>query len=446
MSNQPVIVSIFVALSLLFPSVFSECLFSRCQADNWPSWRGPRGDGSAPEAAPLKWNGESGANIRWKTPLPGEGHSSPIVWDERLFVTACLPETQERVLVCIDRASGGLQWQRTVIQSALESKHALNSYASSTPATDGELVFVSFLEPGDKQIIAPNVGNERMIYPGTMVVAAYDFEGNQVWMTRPGPFISAHGFCSNPVVHGDTVILNGDHDGDSYLVALNKFSGDEIWKQPRRHRTRSYSTPLIRSIDGKDQMVLSGSHCVAAFDPATGQRLWNVEGPTEQFVASVVFDGERLYAVGGYPTHHVMAIRPDGRGDVTDSHVVWHQTNVRCYVPSPVVVDHYLMIADDRGTANCFDARTGERLWQTRLGKHYSASLCVANGLVYFTADDGVTKILRPGPQPELVSENQLGENVYASPAFSRSELFIRGQRHLYCIADDEVTTSPSSR
>ncbi len=221
----------------------------------------------------------------------------------------------------------------------LESKHALNSFASSTPATDGKLVFVSFLETGDQQIVAPNVGNnERMIYPGTMVVAAYDFEGNEIWMVRPGPFISAHGFCSNPLLYHDTVILNGDHDGDSYLVALNKFTGAEVWRRPRRHKTRSYSTPLIRNIEGKDQLVLSGSLCVASFDPATGESIWNVEGPTEQFVASVVFDGSLFFAAGGFPTHHVIAVRPDGKGDVTHSHVQWHETNVRCYVPSPVIV------------------------------------------------------------------------------------------------------------
>ena len=431
---------IVVFLTVIMSTVLSG------RAENWPSWRGPRGDGSAADAAPLRWNGASGQNVRWKTALPGEGHSSPIVWNDRIFVTACLPDSLERVLICIDRATGNLLWQRTVIEARLESKHALNSYASSTPATDGELVFVSFLEPGDDQILAPNVGSERMIYPGTMVAAAYDFEGNEVWMTRPGPFVSAHGFCTNPVIYHDTVIFNGDHDGDSYLVALNKFTGERVWKRSRRHKTRSYSTPLVRSIDEKDQMVLSGSHCVASFDPNTGQPIWNVEGPTEQFVASMVFDGEKFYAVGGYPTHHVIAIRPDGIGDVTDSHVVWHQTNARCYVPSPVLVEHYLVVADDRGTANCFDTRTGERLWQTRLGKHYSASLCAADGLVYFCADDGVTKVLKPGPEPELVAENTLGENIYASPAISQGELFLRGRRHLYCIADGEGTTSRSSR
>lgn len=411
-------------------------LLSVVSAENWPGWRGPRGDGTVVGGGPLKWDGPTGANIAWKVPIPGLGHSSPILWGERGFLTTCLPDSMERVLICFDRSTGELLWQRTVITANLESKHALNSYASSTPATDGKLVYVSFLEPSDQQIVAPNVGDERLIHPGTMVVAAYDFEGNRQWLVRPGPFISAHGFCSNPLLYGDLLILNGDHDGDSYLVALDRNSGQVVWKQPRRHRTRSYSTPLIRNIGGRDQMVLSGSLCIASFDPTTGVPIWNVEGPTEQFVASVVFDGTDFYAVGGFPTHHVISIRPDGQGDVTASHVVWHETNVRCYVPSPVLVAPYLIVADDRGTANCFDTKTGQRFWQHRMGTHYSASLCTADGLVYFCADDGVTKILKPGPEPEVIAENHLGENVYASPAFSDGLLFLRAENHLYCIGE----------
>ena len=411
-------------------------LVPHADAENWPGWRGPRGDGSADVAGPMQWDGESGENVRWKTALPGEGHSCPIIWGDKVFVTACLPSTEERVLICLHRDTGQQLWQKTVLKARLESKHALNSYASSTPATDGELVFVSFLEAGDEQIIAPNVSNERMIYPGTIVVAAYDFDGNKKWLVRPGDFICAHGFCSNPLPYHDKIILNGDHDGDSYLLALNKLSGEQVWKRPRRHKTRSYTTPLIRNIDGTDQLVLAGSLCVASFDPATGERNWNVEGPTEQFVASLVFDGSHFFAVGGYPTHHVIAIRPSGKGDVTNSHVTWHQTNVRCYVPSPVVVDGYLVVADDRGTANCFDTKTGQRLWQTRMGTHFSASLSVAGGLVYFFADDGVTRILRPGPKADVVAENKLGENVCSSPAFSNGQLFIRGKKHLFCIGE----------
>ena len=185
-------------------------------------------------------------------------------------------------------------------------------------------------------------------------------------------------------------------------------------------------------------MVLSGSKCLAGFDPNTGNRIWHVEGPTEQFVASMVYANGQFFAVGGYPTHHVIAVRPDGKGDVTESHVAWHKQNVRCYVPSPVVVGKYLLVADDRGTANCFDTKTGERLWQSRLGKHFSASLVTANGLVHFLADDGIMTIVRPGAKPDVVATNKLGEDAYSSPAIANGQLIIRGAQHLVCIASSD--------
>ena len=412
-------------------------IYPDANAENWPNWRGPRGDGTVNDRLPMQWDGETGKNIAWKTKIPGSGHSSPIVWNDSLFITSCNQETGQRQLLKFDRQDGEIQWKEIVLESRLESKHALNSFASGTPATDGDLVFVSFLEVGEKQIIAPNVGNERLIYPGTMVVAAFDFEGNKRWIKRVGPFISAHGFCSNPVLYRDLVILNGDHDGDSYLVALHRDTGEVIWKQPRRHRTRSYCTPIIRKIDGQDQLVLSGSLCLASFDPATGRPIWNVEGPTEQFVASMVYDGKDFFAVGGYPTHHVISVRPTGTGDLTDSHVRWHETNVRCYVPSPVIVNQLLVVADDRGTANCFDTESGERFWQSRMGRHYSASLVANNQHAYLCDDDGVTKIIKVDRKLHITAENKLGERVFASPAASEGSLFLRGEKHLFCISED---------
>ncbi len=422
----------FFAFAITAAIVFSSTL----HAENWGSWRGPRGDGSVRDAAPVHWNGEDGTNIKWKSEIPGSGHSSPIVWNDRVFVTACLPDIEERVLICINRDSGAIRWRQSVMTTRLESKHALNSFASSTPATDGKMIYVAFMEADDQQIVAPNVGNERLIYPGSMVVAAYDFDGNQKWITKPGPFISAHGFCSNPILYQDLVILNGDHDGDSYLIALHRDTGEIVWKQPRRHRTRSYCTPLIRTINGDDQLVLSGSLCLASFEPGSGTPIWNIEGPTEQFVASLVHDGLDFYAVGGYPTHHVISVRPTGNGDVSQTHVQWHETNVRCYVPSPVLVKNFLVVADDRGTVNCFDTKTGSRYWQNRMGRHYSASLLATDQIAYLCDDDGVTKLLKAGPEAEIIAENPLGEKVYASPAVSNGQLFIRGNQHLYCIQE----------
>jgi hypothetical protein len=404
-------------------------------AENWPAWRGPRGDGTSEESnVPTHWNAATGENIAWKVEVPGEGHSSPIVWNDSLFLVSCLTESEERVLLCLDRRTGDKRWQQIVIKSPLETKHARNSFASGTPATDGKLVYVAFQEVDGSTIPAPNVGNARLVTPGKMVVAAYDFQGQRQWLVRPGDFISAHGFCSCPILYKDLVIINGDHDGDSYIVALDKESGETVWKVPREHKTRSYVTPIIRSIDGRDQMVLSGSKCVVSLDPATGETIWEIDGPTEQFVASMVFDGERFFLAAGFPTYHVMAIRPGGRGDVTESHIAWHATNAKCYVPSPVVVENYLLVADDRGTGNCYLADSGERLWQARLGRGFGSSLVAAGGLAYFVADDGLTKVVRPGKEAEIVAENPIGEVCSSSPAISQGQIFLRGETHLFCI------------
>ena len=406
-------------------------------AENWPGWRGPRGDGTSVSTnAPMTWDGETGENIKWKVKIPGTGHASPIIYEDRVFVAGCLPDTQERVVYCVNRDNGKVLWQRTVVKSRLEKKHSLNSFASGTPATDGETVVVSFLKVSDKEITAPNVGSNRLIYPGKIIVAAFDFDGNEKWKVDAGEFISAHGYSSCPVFYKDLVILNGDHDGKSYILALNKHTGKVVWNVPRRYGIRSYVTPIIRDIDGRTQMVFSGSKHIISLDPETGEEHWVIEGPTEQFVASMVYDGSKFYMCAGFPTYHVMAIDGTGNGDVTESAIKWHVNNVRCYVPSPVVIGDYLIVADDRGTANCFDTKTGERHWQDRLGNHFSASLLAVNGLAYMLADDGTMKIVKPGATLEVVAENKLHEFCYASPAIAGNELFIRGEEHLYCIAN----------
>lgn len=404
-------------------------------AQNWPQWRGLRGDGSSPETnIPTQWDGSTGQNIVWKTPIPGEGHSSPIVWEDRIFLTSCLTEQQQRILLCLDKTSGHPRWQQTVLTAPLESKHSLNSFASGTPATDGQQIFVTFLEPDGRIVPAPNVGSEREITAGRMVVAAYDFNGQRAWLVRPGEFISAHGYCSCPVLFEDKVIINGDHDGDSYLLALDKRTGQTVWKVKRKHGIRSYVTPLLRTIDGRSQLILSGSQHIASYNPVDGSLHWEIDGPTEQFVASLVYDGKLLFMTCGYPDYHVMGIDPTGQGNVTASHIKWHVTNARCYVPSPVVLDGFLLVADDRGTGNCFDAATGERYWQARLGNGFSGSLVTANGLSYWTANNGETNVIRPGQELDLVATNPLGENCYSSPAISDGHLLIRGESHLFCI------------
>ncbi|HMC63726.1 MAG TPA: PQQ-binding-like beta-propeller repeat protein [Gemmataceae bacterium] len=387
------------------------------RAEEWPSWRGPRGDGTSHETSiPVRWSANE--NVRWETPVPGKGHSSPIVWGDRVFVTTCLEKEQKRVLLCLDRRDGKVLWQRVVLTAPLELKHGLNSYASSTPATDGRYVWVSFLKQPE------------------MVVACYDYSGNLIWQRSPGKFYSRHGFCSPPLLYKDLVILNGDHDGDGYLVALDQATGEERWRVDRPNKTRSYCPPVIFDIAGKKQLVMSGSMCVASYDPDTGKELWIIDGPTEQFVASVVQADGVLFMTYGYPKLGVMAIRPDGEGNVTKTHVLYNESRGGGYVPSPIANGHYFFLVNDNGFASCREAKSGKLLWLERLGRHHSASPVSANGHLYFPDDDGTTHVLKAGPKFELVARNALGEECYASPAVSRGQIFIRTLHNLYCIGE----------
>lgn len=386
------------------------------QAENWPCWRGPRGDGSSAEASvPLQWSSTN--NIVWKTAIPGRGHGSPIVWGDRIFLLTAIEDQEQRRVVCVNRTTGRIAWQRTVLVSPLERKHTLNSFASSTPATDGTLVYVTFLDKEE------------------MVVAAYDFAGNQKWIVRPGPFASKHGFCSSPVLFKDKVIINGDHDGDSYIVALDRQTGKTLWKIDRENKTRSYCTPIIRELAGKTQMILSGSKCVASYDPNTGQRHWIIDGPTEQMVASMVYNekADMLCYTGGFPKFHVLGIKPDGQGNVTQTHEAWRSTHHPSYVPAPVSIGEHFVVISDTGTVSCYQARDGQLLWSERLEAEH-ASLVTAGNLIYCLADSGLTTVLKDGPEFQVVAHNELGEKCFASPAISDGQLFLRSDNHLFCI------------
>jgi outer membrane protein assembly factor BamB len=384
-------------------------------AEDWPGWRGPRGDGSSTsEAVPLKWTVAS--DTIWKTAIPGRGHASPIVWGERIFLVSAIEADNSRILLCLDRQTGQILWQKTVLVSAFEDIHRFNSRASSTPVTDGASVFVSFLD-GDK-----------------MFAAAFDFAGNKIWEVRPGVFSSKHGYCSSPVLWNDKLIINGDHDGEAYIVALDKKTGQTIWKTDRPNKTRSYCTPIIRTIEGRNQLILSGSKSVASYDPDTGSQHWLIDGPTEQFVASLVYNGDLLFMTCGFPAHHILAIDPRGRGNVTTTHIPWRETAGASYVPSPVWIGDYFVVVADNGVGSCFVAKTGEKMWRERLPGKHSASMAAVRGHAIFLSDLGVMSVVEPGPKFEIKHQSELGEETYASPVIHNDQWLLRGVENLYCI------------
>ncbi|MCU0409200.1 MAG: PQQ-like beta-propeller repeat protein [Bacteroidales bacterium] len=386
------------------------------KSQNWPGWRGPNGDGTSAETSlPVKW--DSVTNVIWKTPVPGVGYSSPVVWKDRIFTCSALPATQEKVLLCFKSADGALLWQRTVLKGSFEGKHNDNSHASGTPATDGTMIFVSFLDGAD------------------VVVAAYDFSGKQLWLVRPGSFSSPHGYSCSPVIYKDKVIINGASMGASFVAALGKADGRTIWKVSHENPAHSFSTPIIRNIGGKTQMIYCANKEIASYNPEDGKKIWFVPGPSEDFCSTPVYSEKSglVLVSSAWPNRILMAIRPDGQGDVSKTHVAWQTRKGAYYVPSPVITSDYLFSTMTTGDVHCIDIATGNTLWIERMGKQY-ASPVLAGGLVYMPNDEGVITVLQPGQSFSPVSRNHLGEKMFASPAISNGKIYLRGLKNLYCI------------
>ena len=404
----------FVALAAILTSL-SLHPAAPAQAEFWPCWRGPRGDGTCIEQnVPGNWDP---AGATWKTAMPGIGHASAIVWADRVCTATALPETKERVLVCLDRNSGKILWQKTVVQGPLEKLHKENSYASGTPATDGQRVYVAF-----------RVGDD-------IVVAAHELAtGEQRWLVRPGTHAGEWGFSNEPVLYKDKVIVDGDSKGDSFLVALGREDGGTLWQVKRTNKGISYSAPLIREMGGRMQLIQCGDRRVTSFDPDTGQEFWTVDGPSQEFVATPIYSEKAglVFISSSWPKQVIFAIRPDGSGNVTGTHIAWQDGKGAPYVPSMIVAGDFLLTINNSSVAFCYEAATGKVLWQEKLGRHHASPVLV-EGLVYLINDDGQISVIKPGPQFERVAQYELGEPCYASPAISDGQVFLRGFNHLFC-------------
>lgn len=385
-------------------------------AENWPGWRGPRANGTSLEKnVPKQWDV---AKAIWKTAVPGVGHASPIVWGDRVFTATAVPERLDRMLLCFDRATGKILWQQVVANGPLEKINPQNSYASGTPATDGERVYVNF-----------RVGKN-------IVVAAHDpIDGKQLWLVQPGTHTGEWGFSNEPVLFGDMVIVDGDSKGNSFLIALNRENGQTLWRVDRTNHGISYSAPLIREIAGRLQLIQCGDRCVTSFDPRTGEPLWSVDGPSQEFVATPVYNEKAnlVFISSSWPKRHLLAIKPDGSGNVTETHVVWREDKGAPYVPSMIVAGEFLLGINNSGIAYCYEAATGEVFWRERIGMHHASPVLI-DGLVYFINDDGQVNVIKPGTTFERVARYELGEPCYASPAISEGQVFLRGFEHLFCI------------
>lgn len=414
-------------MSRLLPLLALLSFAAAAAAEDWPCWRGPRLDGTVlDDKVPLEWSKTD--NVRWSVEVPGRGYSSPVVSGDRVLLTACDEDKLERKLICLDRKTGKTLWAETVLTSKLEKKHGLNSYASSTPATDGKHVYASFMGPDN-----------------TMQAVCYTLEGKKVWQIEPGFLKSVHGFCSSPVLHKGLVVLNGDQDAKAFVVALDRATGKEVWRADRPNKTRSYCTPILvpdPKREGVTQLVMSGSKCVTGYDADTGKLLWIHDGPTQQYVASLVPHQGILFLTTGFPEFHLMGIRPDGEGNITKTkHVAWHIPHKEnqggkgaSYVPSPLAHDGHFYVVSDVGFLGCIEAQSGKRVYMKKLGRRHSASPVLIRGHLVVPDDDGKVFVVKAGPEFELVRTIDMGKTIYASPAVSQGQMFLRTLDRLYCI------------
>jgi outer membrane protein assembly factor BamB len=390
-------------------------------ADDWPRFRGR--DGSAvSEEAPLPSNWSKDKNVQWSIEVPGEGSSSPIVCGDRIILTTALEGGAKRAILCFDRHSGRSLWTCEVEDDWPEITSALTGYAAATPATDGKHVLAFF---------------------GSAGAVCCDLDGRLVWRKDLGDFETELGIASSPVIHKETAILVCDHDGDrfnsfdSYLIALDLKTGQTRWKTERPGLHRSWSTPIVvPGGDGKSELIVAGENELRGYDPVSGAQLWSVSGLTSWVAPSPVF-GHGLIFVASGKDGPTMAVRPGGRGDVTETHVLWSERRGAPYVGSPLLYRGQLYTATEGGVVTCRDPRTGEVAWQRRLEGRFFASPSAGDGKIYLAADSGKMFVLAAGDDFELTAENDLGEEILASPVLVDGAIFLRMRRRLYCIGED---------
>jgi outer membrane protein assembly factor BamB len=416
-----------MAKKILFVGMIPFILSSLARADGWPQFRGPSGQNVSTETGfPVQWTRSS--NVAWSVAIDGEAWSSPIVWGNRVFVTTATDGGETCHVIALDRTSGSVVWDRTVFKQSLRRKEGRNTFATPTPATDGERVYASF---GDGSLVA------------------LDFSGNALWTNRAFPFYGQHGLASSPILFNDLLIMarDGSSDGDdkklgwqrpwdqAYILALDARNGKERWKASRGFSRISHGVPAIWTHDGTSQLVSEAGDVVQGFDLATGERVWSSEVIGEGKVPSTVIGEGMVFTSGGWGgLESIKAFRLGGKGDLKTTNLVWEQKKGMPKVPSMLYVKPYLFSVTDGGVATCLSAGNGDVLWQERLGGTYSSSPVSAEGRVYFLSDQGETTVVTADREFKVLAKNPLEEKVQASPAFSQGHIFIRTQGRLFAI------------
>jgi outer membrane protein assembly factor BamB len=406
-------------------------------AENWPQFRGPTGQGiSSEKNLPMHWEPES--NLVWKAPIPGEGWSSPIVWEDRVFVTSATERGTKCHVVALDRKSGKVVWDKEVFEQVPLRKEGKNSYATPTPVTDGKQVCAVF---GDGSVVALTLG------------------GEVVWTNREVQFYSRHGLGASPIVHNGLLIM--PYDGSnrigtpgawpnnsteerlgwqipwdkSFVAALDVKTGKRVWTGKRGMSRIAHSTPLVIEVGGKKQIISIAGDAIQGFDPKTGELIWTAYAQGEGLVPTPVVGDGLIFAASGFEKTTLRSVRMGGKGDVTKTHFVWEQRKGVPTQPSLLYVKGHVYGITDGGIATCYKADSGDIIWQERIGGNHSASPVYADSKIYFLSEAGETAIIQASPKfSGILVTNSVGEKCQASIAISQGNLFIRSDRHLFCI------------
>jgi outer membrane protein assembly factor BamB len=417
---------------------------------NWPQWRGLNGSGiSSLTGLPTEWSDSK--NIRWKASIPGRGHSSPIVWGNRVFLTTSIEgsvvpgaeavhhyhkgqrylhpdsvgadHSYTMKLLCLDLGSGKILWEKTVYEGTVyDNRHRKNTYASSTPVTDGRFVYLSFEAEG---------------------IFCYDFDGKRIWKSSLGKIAKGGmGPGTSPVLYENLIILQCDQEyGEgSFIAAVDKKTGKEVWRVERDQR-RSWATPLLIQTSQRTELVTSGPNKIISYDPGNGREFWSAPGVVSNPIPSPVAGQGLVFVTAGSDAKRAFAIRLGATGDLAGTpNVAWSYDKGTAYVPSPILYNDYLYLLTDAGAITCLEAATGKVVYQARvpMATRFTASPVAFEGKILFVSEDGDAFILKAGPVPEILNANALGEPVYASPAIVPDRILIRGQSNLYCIANDK--------
>ena len=414
-----------LALSVAVSLVFATNLF----ADNWPMWRGPLGTGVAKEKQlPTRWDSQT--NVKWKTPLPERGNSTPVIWEKRVFLTQA--RAAQRLVVCLNRADGSVLWEKGTDYAGPEKFHPTNTPCAASPATDGEIIVANF---------------------GSAGIFAFDFEGRKLWQVDLGTVTHQWGYAASPVLDGERCYIHFGPGTNHMVVALEKRSGKKLWQVdvPIEHPSErtdgfagkqgevgSWSTPILVQANQRSELVVSLPGRLAAFDPKSGAELWRCGGLNPLLYTSAMAGEGVVIGAGGYGGSTV-AVRPGGVGDVTEERL-WHKLRDKQRIGSGVIAKGHLFILNTPGTAQCISLKTGDTVWEQRLSGTGSrseswSSMILVNDLIYVNNQAGDVFILRAAPEFELIATNSISDGVMnASVAASDGEIFLRTEKNLWCI------------